>query len=234
MLSNPVRAFPIYDITLSSDVSPFIITTDFSTLGLSAILSQIQWGKERLIACASRKTSPSEKNYSSLKGEMRSIIFSLEKFDRFINLQSFFYIVTDSIALKHLQTLKTASKIFQRWSAIIFSYPCRILHRHGKIPIHADVLSRTQPIMDEVKATDMQYDHICSLSLSPHDITHSTMDCIAKELKEILLEPANTTGMYKVVKIKSANSRQKSNKPWFNSQSKISMKQNIYEKLQKE
>ena len=90
MLSNPVRAFPIYDITLSSDVSPFIITTDFSTLGLSAILSQIQWGKERLIACASRKTSPSEKNYSSLKGEMQSIIFSLEKFDRFINLQSFF------------------------------------------------------------------------------------------------------------------------------------------------
>ena len=32
MLSNPVRAFPIYDITLSSDVSPFIITIDFRTL----------------------------------------------------------------------------------------------------------------------------------------------------------------------------------------------------------
>merc|ERR1711888_281874 len=44
MLQNPVRAFPIYDITLSADISPFIITTDFSTLELSAILSQIQWG----------------------------------------------------------------------------------------------------------------------------------------------------------------------------------------------
>ena len=90
MLRDPVRAFPIYDITLSKDISPFIITTDFSALGLSAILSQIQGGHERLITCASRKTSPSEQNYSSLKGEMRSLIFALEKFDRFINLQSFF------------------------------------------------------------------------------------------------------------------------------------------------
>ena len=76
MLKDPIRAFPIYDIALTEGISPFIITTDFSALGLSAILSQIQGGHERLITCASRKTSPSEQNYSSLKGEMRSIIFA--------------------------------------------------------------------------------------------------------------------------------------------------------------
>ena len=87
---------------------------------------------------------------------------------------------------------------------------------------------------DYEKSFDMNKINNFILKLSqinPHDITHSTMDCIAKELKEILLEPANTTGMRKVVKIKSANSRQKPNKPWFNLQCKMSMKN--YKRIKK-
>ena len=60
--------------------------------------------------------------------------------------------------------------------------------------------------------------------VNPYDITHGGIDCIANELKDILLKPAKTTGMHKEIKIRANNSRLKTNKPWFNEQCKISMK----------
>ena len=60
--------------------------------------------------------------------------------------------------------------------------------------------------------------------INPNDITHSTLDCIAKDLKDILLEPAKITGMHKEVKIRANNIRNRKSKPWFNKSCKISMK----------
>ena len=171
LLSNPVRSFPIYDFLNRKDVSPLILSTDFSCQGLSAILSQVQDSKERLISCASRKTTPAECNYSSLKGECRAVLFALEKYDKFISLQSFFYVITDSAALKYLLSLKTSSKIFSRWSTIIFSYPVRILHRSGKLSQNSDILSRNQSLMDDFRKSDLEYEGISALHITQSNFT---------------------------------------------------------------
>ena len=172
LLSQPIRAFPILDLTNNKEVSPLILSTDYSCKGMSAILSQIQYGNERLISCASRKCTPAESNYSSVKGETRAVVFALEKYDRFLQFQSYFYIITDSAALKYLLTLKTSSKLFARWSTLIFSYPCRIVHRSGKLSINSDVLSRNQDLMDDFKLSDTQYESIHTLHITPSNMTY--------------------------------------------------------------
>ena len=49
LLSSPCRGFLIYEFN-NPRISPLILSTDFSSYGLSAILSQIQCGKEILLA----------------------------------------------------------------------------------------------------------------------------------------------------------------------------------------
>jgi len=46
---------------------PFILTTDASKVAIAAILSQVQDGKERPIAYASRQLSTAEQNYISFR-----------------------------------------------------------------------------------------------------------------------------------------------------------------------
>ena len=52
------------------EAQPFILDTDWCLTGMSYLLSQVQHGKERLIAANGRKPSKSERNYSSPKGEL--------------------------------------------------------------------------------------------------------------------------------------------------------------------
>ena len=56
LTTAPITAFP-------DSILPFHLYTDTSTLGLGAILAQVQDGKERIICCASRALSQTEKNY---------------------------------------------------------------------------------------------------------------------------------------------------------------------------
>ena len=64
-----VRAAPIY-----KGGEDFMLTIDFSGVALGAILSQVQGGKERLIAAARRRTTSGEANYPSWKGEMAAMV----------------------------------------------------------------------------------------------------------------------------------------------------------------
>ena len=91
---------------------PFILTTDFSAKGMSAILSQVQNGKERLIACSGRKCTPPEQSYASIKGELAAIIYGLRKYESFLRYNTHFFLVTDSACIRYLATMKTSSKLF--------------------------------------------------------------------------------------------------------------------------
>ena len=55
--SAPCRSFAMFTYD-KEQAGPIIITADFSAKEMSAILSQVQNGKEQLIACAGRKCSP--------------------------------------------------------------------------------------------------------------------------------------------------------------------------------
>jgi hypothetical protein len=108
---------------------------------LSAILSQVQQGKERLIAVASRKTTAYECNYPSYKGELCALVMGLRKFKHILLFKPFL-VFTDSSALKHLATLKEPTGIMARWLEEVQNYRMEVHHKPGKLNRNADALSR--------------------------------------------------------------------------------------------
>ena len=58
LTTAPVLGYADYSL-------PFILETDASNLGLGAVLSQKQGGQERMIAYASRRPRPAERNMSN-------------------------------------------------------------------------------------------------------------------------------------------------------------------------
>jgi len=63
LCTTPVLAYPNFEL-------PFILTTDASKVAIATILSQVQDGKERPIAYASRQLNTAEQNYSFRTGNV--------------------------------------------------------------------------------------------------------------------------------------------------------------------
>ena len=134
---RPIRAYPRYDLK-----APFELAVDFSAENLSAILSQNQDGKERLIAVQGRKTNSHEKNYGSVKGELAALVYGLRKFEHILRYKPFIA-HSDSRALVYLKNIKQLRGIWWRWLQEVSSYEFEIRHRPGKQNKNADAVSRS-------------------------------------------------------------------------------------------
>ena len=134
----PVLGFADYN-------KPFIVETDDSHVGLGAVLSQDQDGKRKVIAYASRRLRPSEKNprnYSSMKLELLALRWAVtEKFRTYL-LGSKFEVFTDNNPLKYLQTTAKLSALEQRWAVQLALFDLTINYRSGRSNAYADALSR--------------------------------------------------------------------------------------------
>jgi hypothetical protein len=64
-----VLAFPDFKV-------PFILTTDASTVGLGAVLSQVQKGIERPVSFASRQLKKAERAYSASYLETLAVLWA--------------------------------------------------------------------------------------------------------------------------------------------------------------
>lgn len=100
LLQAPVLAFADFQL-------PFLLYTDASHTGLGAVLAQIQEGRERVIAHASRSLHPTEKNdknYSSFKLELLALKWAIvDKFKEYFTVSPF-TVFTDNNPLAHLNT----------------------------------------------------------------------------------------------------------------------------------
>lgn len=152
LTSAPILAFADFNL-------PFVLYTDASNRGLGAVLCQIQDGKERVIAFASRSLSATErndKNYSSFKLEFLALTWAItKKFAEYLYCAPFL-VYTDNNPLVHLNSAKLGS-LEQRWAARLASFQFEIKYKPGHTNQSADALSRfppEKPVLDSEEVSE--------------------------------------------------------------------------------
>lgn len=137
LVSAPILAYADFS-------KPFHLYTDGSLGGLGAVLAQLQDGRERVIAYASRSLHPTERNYqnySSFKLEFLALKWAVtEKFKDYL-WGNKFLAFTDNNPLVHLYTAHLGATE-QRWAAQLGNFNFELKYRPGTSNRNADVLSR--------------------------------------------------------------------------------------------
>lgn len=125
---------------------PIVLTTDASAEGISAVLSHVIKGEERMIGCVSRTLMPAEKNYSTIHREALAIYYGVTKFHQYLYGHRW-TLKTDHrplIALfgEHRGIPAMYANRLQRWAAYLSSFNYVIQHVKGENNPVADCLSR--------------------------------------------------------------------------------------------
>ena len=100
---------------------PFILQTDASNEGIGAVLLQTENEVKKPIAFISKQLKDAERNYSTIEKECLSIIWAIEKFQRYLYGKEF-YLETDHQPLQYLQRSKTLNPRLMRWAMRIQPY----------------------------------------------------------------------------------------------------------------
>ncbi|GFT54243.1 transposon Tf2-6 polyprotein [Trichonephila clavipes] len=144
------------------------IHTDASIDGLAAVLLQRSPDNNSLhpIYYMSRKTSETERKYTSYELEVLAIKAALKKFKVYI-LGMPFKIITDCNAFTKTMSKKDLNTRIARWALNLQDYDYTILHRSGSQMTHVDALSRIQVLTNQ--CTDSIVHRIKeSQELDPH------------------------------------------------------------------
>lgn len=134
LTSTPILALPDFSL-------PFIVTVDACGFGLGAMLSQIQDGKERVIAFESRKLRDTERLWSPHEQEGAALVYALKTWRHYLDGHKF-TVYTDHQPLKYLLTQPKLNQRQARWVAQIQSFDLDIIHKPGRLNAVADALSR--------------------------------------------------------------------------------------------
>ena len=78
LITAPVLAYP------QAEGSEFILDTDASAYAIGAVLSQVQDGKERVIAYGSRCLDNPERNYCVTRREMLVVVYFTKYFKHYL------------------------------------------------------------------------------------------------------------------------------------------------------
>ena len=134
LITAPVLGMP-------RDEGTYYLDTDASDVGLGAVLSQDQNGREVVLAYTSRTLQKPERNYDVTRRELLAVVYGLKSYRQYL-LGRQFVIRTDHSALQSLR--KTPELIGQqaRWQAFIEQFNFIIVHRPGIRHRNADALSR--------------------------------------------------------------------------------------------
>ena len=147
--------------------APFILHTDASGDGLGAVLYQVQEGKQRVIAYASRSLTRSERNYPVHKLEFLVLKWAItDKFHEYL-YGSQFQVYTDNNPLTYVLTTARLDATGHRWVAALSIYTFSILYKPGKGHKDADALSCIR--WPEAMELDTQTVHVvCKGVQAPH------------------------------------------------------------------
>ena len=127
---------------------PFVLETDASNEGLGSVLSQVQDGRTKVIAYASRglRGEKNMLNYSSKKLELLALKWAVtDKLHDYLH-GAHFVVFTDNNPLTHDMTQKKLPALEQRWVNALASFDFEIRYRSGKSNANAGGLSRSHAI----------------------------------------------------------------------------------------
>ena len=116
---------------------PLILDSDASHSRLGAVLSQVQSGRERVIAYAARSLSKAERNYNTLRNELLALEWAKENFETFFYGEHFLS-RTDHSALPWLENLKNPRRHVARWLERLSDFDFEVEHSSGQLHGNAD------------------------------------------------------------------------------------------------
>lgn len=119
----------------------FILQTDASDLGVGAVLLQYEDGVKKPVAYASKKLTKEQVNYSTIEKECLAIVWSVQKFQRYLYGKEFL-LETDHQPLVYLTQAKVSNARLMRWALLLQPYRFRIISIKGSDNVGADCLSR--------------------------------------------------------------------------------------------
>jgi hypothetical protein len=128
------------DVLAYSDFSEPFTYTDACDFGVGAVLSQIQNGKERVVAYFSTTLSAAEVNYSVTRKELLAVIKSVKHFRHYLYGRKF-TLRTDHGSLRWLASFKQPEGQVARWIEFLNTFDMEIVHRPGVKHQNADAMS---------------------------------------------------------------------------------------------
>ena len=131
---KPILVTPQWD-------KPFVVSTDASSIALGACLMQEHDGILHPIQYLSRNLSKTERNYSTIERECLAIVWSLQKFQKYL-LGKTFQLLTDHKPLVAFNKKKISNAKVNRWAMLLADYQFEIKAIKGKDNVVADILSR--------------------------------------------------------------------------------------------
>ena len=134
LTSAPILGYP-------SAQGDFILDTDASQCAIGAVLSQVQDGKEVVIAYGSRRLSRSERNYHVTRQELLAIVWFTEHFRHYL-IGRKFLLRTDHGSLRWLFGFKEPEGQMARWLERLSRFTFDIEHRPGVKHGNSDGMSR--------------------------------------------------------------------------------------------
>jgi hypothetical protein len=157
LTSAPILAHPDY-------TKPFILHTDASTVGLGAVLSQLDAEQHKHpIIFLSRSLTDAEKNYAATELECLAIVWAVRKLHPYLD-GSDFTLITDHSALQWLFDYNGSNKRLVRWTMDLQPYRphMTIRYKPGRVHSNADPLSRAPAEVNNAQAIPACY-HITTL-----------------------------------------------------------------------
>jgi hypothetical protein len=133
-LSGPV-------LKLVSIDKPFVLRTDASDVGVSAVLLQEHDGILHPVCFASKKLSDREKSYCISEREALGVVWGTAKFHKYLYGRPF-VLETDHKPLTILKVSDSSSPRLQRWSLALQPFQFSVRHISGENCLISDWLSR--------------------------------------------------------------------------------------------